>query len=528
MKNNILILVIAGALSLVACRHEPEPEQIIHNGPTAVFIGNSITEMWEKTHPNFWTENNYVCKGVSGQTVKLMNDRFKYSVLDLDPYCVVIMGGTNDLAHNPDYTATLQGICNKIREMVAAAQAQKIKVLLCSVTPVAYYPWNTSIQHVPDSIVKLNSMIKEMAERYDCIYVDYHSPLKDANNGLKPEYKGNGDDEVHLSPAAYDVIEPIVNAAIETALNWKNNKTSANKSAINALIAECNTLLASSQDNATQQFINEFTNVLNAVKNIAASNAPQAQIDAVYYQLSKAKALFETRIYADIPVENVLINLPFDDGNESSTQLIAGGKNLVCQLISNSNQEKPQFVQGHNGKSIKFHNGNFLQIDDYQRMDFEGSELSFSVWLKPTQERVTNYVMSCNGWNSWKLQLTSGNQTLFTVTTNHGVIDMAPIAEINPLNTWTHVVVSLNLNEGWLDMYANGRFLKRWTKEENPKLTGEISHTFAKNPITIGIMSKIGSSQDLSTYFEGEMDDIKVYNTAVTGGQATKLFKTER
>ncbi|MDR0811720.1 MAG: GDSL-type esterase/lipase family protein, partial [Paludibacter sp.] len=476
MKNNILILAIASAFLLVSCKHEPEP-QILHDGPTAVFIGNSITEMWGKTRPDFWAENNYVCKGVSGQTVKLMNDRFQSSVLDLDPYCVVIMGGTNDLAHNPDFTATLQGICNKIREMVAAAQAQKITVLLCSVTPVAYYPWNTSIQHVPDSIIKLNTMIKEMAERYDCIYVDYHSALKDANNGLKPEYKGNGDDEVHLSPAAYAVIEPIVNAAIEMALGWGNNTTSANKAALNTLIIECDNLLASSQDNATQQFINEFTAVVNAAKHSAASNAPQAQIDAVHSQLSKAKALFETRLYADIPAEKVLINLSFDEGDASTTQIVAGGKNLVCELVANSNSEKPQFVQGHNGKSIKFHNGNFLQIADYQRLDFEGNELSFAVWLKPTVERVTNYVISCNGWNSWKLQLTSGNQTLFTVSTGNGVIDMAPIAEINPLNAWTHVVVSLNLNEGWLDMYANGRFLKRWTKEETPKLTGEISHT---------------------------------------------------
>ncbi|MDR1973241.1 MAG: GDSL-type esterase/lipase family protein [Bacteroidales bacterium] len=526
VKN--FILVIAGALSLTCCQSETEPSQVIHNGPTAVFLGNSITEMWGKTRPDLWAENNYVCKGVSGQTVKLMLDRFQSSVLDLDPYCVVIMGGTNDLAHNPSFTASLQGICNILRDMVAAAQAQKIKVLLCSVTPVAYYPWNTSIQHVPDSVIKLNTMIKDMADRYGCIYVDYHSALKDVNNGLKPEYKGNGDDEVHLSPAAYEVIEPIVNVAIKQALGWYNNKTSADKNALNTLISECDNLLSSSQDNVTQQFINEFTTILNAVKRTAASNAPQAQIDAVYSQLSKAKALFETRIYADIPAENVLLNLSFDEGNEGTTQLIAGGKNLICELVSNSNSERPQFVQGHKGKSIKFHNGNFLKIENYQRLDFEGSELSFAVWLKPTEERITNYVISCNGWNSWKLQLTSGNQTMFTVTTVSGVIDMAPIAEINPLNAWTHVIVSLNLREGWLDMYASGRLLKRWTKDEMPKLTGEISHTFAQNPITIGIMSKVGSSQDLSTYFEGEMDELKVYNTALTGGQATRLFKNEK
>ena len=35
---------------------------------TAVFMGNSITQGWYDQHPDFFTENNYIGRGISGQT----------------------------------------------------------------------------------------------------------------------------------------------------------------------------------------------------------------------------------------------------------------------------------------------------------------------------------------------------------------------------------------------------------------------------------------------------------------------------
>lgn len=187
--------------------------EITHTGPKAVFMGNSITELWGKRP--FFGQNGYIGKGIGGQVTVQMLQRFEKDVIDLDPYCVVIMGGTNDLAHNDQYAPTVQGIMNNIIAMAEMAKSHRIKVLLCSVTPANSYPWNKEVGNPSSNIIYLNQLIKNYANQNGMTYVDYHSLLKADDNGLKLEYMAGGVDPVHLSSEAYDIIEPVIQNAIE-------------------------------------------------------------------------------------------------------------------------------------------------------------------------------------------------------------------------------------------------------------------------------------------------------------------------
>ena len=60
--------------------------------PKVVLMGNSITELWIKTHPDFFAARGYVSRGISGQTTSQMLVRFRADVLDLHPQVVVICG----------------------------------------------------------------------------------------------------------------------------------------------------------------------------------------------------------------------------------------------------------------------------------------------------------------------------------------------------------------------------------------------------------------------------------------------------
>ena len=62
-----------------------------------VFMGNSITDNWFKFHPEFFNDNNFVGRGISGQTTPQMLVRFRQDVVALSPKCVVILAGTNDM-----------------------------------------------------------------------------------------------------------------------------------------------------------------------------------------------------------------------------------------------------------------------------------------------------------------------------------------------------------------------------------------------------------------------------------------------
>ncbi len=181
-----------------------------------VFMGNSITEGWIRTHPDFFAGKPYVNRGISGQTTPQMLVRFRPDVINLKPALVVILAGTNDIAGNTG-PSTLEMIMDNLISMAELAKANNIKVVLSSVLPAFDYPWKPGIEPAM-KIVKLNEMIKKYADDHGIVYIDYFSSMADERNGLKKELSGDG---VHPNDAGYKVMEPLVEAAIKKALNQK-------------------------------------------------------------------------------------------------------------------------------------------------------------------------------------------------------------------------------------------------------------------------------------------------------------------
>ena len=71
-----------------------------------VFMGNSITQNWASLDPQFFSENDYIGRGISGQTSSQMLLRFRQDVIHLVPKAVVILAGTNDIAGNTGPTTS--------------------------------------------------------------------------------------------------------------------------------------------------------------------------------------------------------------------------------------------------------------------------------------------------------------------------------------------------------------------------------------------------------------------------------------
>ena len=109
-----------------------------------VFMGNSITEAWATHFTELFPGKPYVGRGISGQTTPQMLLRFRQDVIALKPAVVVILGGTNDIAGNTG-PSTLEMIEDNIASMSELAQANGIRVVLCSVLPVFDYPWKPGI-----------------------------------------------------------------------------------------------------------------------------------------------------------------------------------------------------------------------------------------------------------------------------------------------------------------------------------------------------------------------------------------------
>lgn len=179
-----------------------------------VFIGNSITDGWPNAHPDFFKSNNYVGRGISGQTSPQLLSRFRQDVINLKPVAVLINIGTNDVAQNTGLYNEEFTLGN-IMSMAELADANGIKVILSSVTPAGEYPWRKEIKDVPQKIMSLNAKIKAYAKEKGFSYIDYFSVMCDENNALKSNL---GTDGVHPNEEGYKIMEATAKKVIDKVI----------------------------------------------------------------------------------------------------------------------------------------------------------------------------------------------------------------------------------------------------------------------------------------------------------------------
>ena len=197
-------------------RYKADNERIIESGdyPEVVFMGNSITDNWAYFHPDFFSSHNFCGRGIGGQTSAQMLVRFNDDVIDLHPKAVVIMAGTNDVAHN-EYWVSPERVVDNIVAMCNQAQANGIVPIISSIPPCSEFPWRKEIKKPGQIIVDINKSLKAYADANGIVYLDYHSALTDENLGLP---KTLSDDGCHPLPDTYFTMEEMVLEAISNAL----------------------------------------------------------------------------------------------------------------------------------------------------------------------------------------------------------------------------------------------------------------------------------------------------------------------
>ena len=196
-------------------RFRADNKRIIESGefPEVVFMGNSITENWAIYHPDFFTEHNYCGRGISGQTSSQMLMRFTADVINLHPRAVVIMAGTNDVAHNT-YWVEPDKVVDNVVAMCQLARANGIVPIISSIPPCAKFVWNTKIKDAAQTIVDINKKLREYAEANGIVYIDYHAALADEKNAFQKKLSNDG---CHPNPDTYSIMEELVLKAIEEA-----------------------------------------------------------------------------------------------------------------------------------------------------------------------------------------------------------------------------------------------------------------------------------------------------------------------
>lgn len=217
MKKILTIMLTLAALNSAFAQDRPvhdwaytdkyyDVRNSVTTPPKAIFYGDSITECWGIEDMDFFTERGWLELGVSGMTTCQLLCRFRTDVINLHPKYVVILCGTNDIAQNigPIEIETAMG---NIISMAELAKANRIKPILCSITPCDVYKWNEALGNPSQKIIKFNNLIKDYCKANRIPYVDYHAALDDGQGGMIEAYTK---DHCHLTLEGYKVMEKII------------------------------------------------------------------------------------------------------------------------------------------------------------------------------------------------------------------------------------------------------------------------------------------------------------------------------
>ena len=174
-----------------------------------VLMGNSITDGWPHTRPDFFKNNNLIGRGIGGQTSYQFLLRFREDVINLQPKVVVINYGTNDIAENTGpYNEDLT--YGNVLSMVELARYHKCKVILTSCLPAGGFSWRPAITDGMDKIRSLNARVKAYAEANKIPYVDYfNAMLNEDGTAMNPEL-ANDNPGVHPNATGYAIMESLL------------------------------------------------------------------------------------------------------------------------------------------------------------------------------------------------------------------------------------------------------------------------------------------------------------------------------
>jgi acyl-CoA thioesterase-1 len=174
-----------------------------------VFLGDSITEFWMDELPSFFEGRSFINRGISGQTTPQLLGRFEQDVISLNPNSLHLLAGTNDIAGNTG-EMTIDMTLQNIKSMIISAKENQIQVFIGSVLPASSFGWKPLIQ--PAFIIKeLNQKLKELCLSQDCVYIDYHQAMQNADGGMNSTC---ADDGVHPNKEGYILMANILEKSL--------------------------------------------------------------------------------------------------------------------------------------------------------------------------------------------------------------------------------------------------------------------------------------------------------------------------
>ena len=193
--------------------------------------------------------------------------------------------------------------------------------------------------------------------------------------------------------------------------------------------------------------------------------------------------------------DSLMLGLNFNEGSGTTTQDVSGHSNT-----GTLNSGATWNTTGKNGNSVTFNGtSGYITVNDNNTLDLT-TAMTLSAWVYPTRSSSWQTVMMKELDAIYYLYAGGNGTNIPTAGINIGGYKEISSTTSIPTNAWTYLAATW---DGTTErLYVNG------TQMASLDVSGTLQNT--SDPL------RIGGNTHWGEYFQGRIDDLRIYNTALT------------
>ena len=191
-------------------------------------------------------------------------------------------------------------------------------------------------------------------------------------------------------------------------------------------------------------------------------------------------------------------------------------KNSMSSLLHGTIKGNPLSAPDSFGvanASLQCNGNDFVEVADSDLLDFTGNQFTFAAWLKPTHGVLQRYIVYKHGgpgvFSPYSLDLVPGVVRAYIYTNTNEQFKIQGTTEIVK-NAWQHIAATFDGNK--LTIYYNG------------KSEGSVAVDRPLN-LSAGKLNIGHNDNSSSSGLVGCIDNVRIYDRALTAGQINNLYK---
>ncbi len=198
------------------------------------------------------------------------------------------------------------------------------------------------------------------------------------------------------------------------------------------------------------------------------------------------------------------------NGNNGTITIGTSGSQTSAGTCTTSGTAWGNGATGKYNASLNFDGtDDKIAISDTNNTLDATDSVTVAVWIKPTTSAVKEIILKGNTWATGNYELFQNNLNVSWRLNNNAITSTTTT---NPLSTsnWNHLVATYDKSASSMKIYVNGKLEKSDTYSTSLTPNNEPLH--------------IAAYSDGSYDFNGQIDDVRIYNYALTPLQVKQLY----